>query len=119
VEGDELISRVHGHPNDILGEAGFRSGGGVNDVTWNRERLGNLLLFGQALQSSKASETANEVAMKPSVGSLMQRLSKLQVIMSKRWRNMAQVAGQPGQCRLGMLAGIVTSPQCRYGKAVT
>src|SRR6267378_7008846 len=59
VEGDELVSRVHGHPNDILGEAGFRGGGGVNDVTWNRERLGNLLLFGQALQSSKASASSD------------------------------------------------------------
>jgi hypothetical protein len=40
MEGDELVSRMHGHPNDIFGEAGFRSGGRVNDVTWNRERLG-------------------------------------------------------------------------------
>jgi hypothetical protein len=58
------------------------------------------------------------MAMKPSAGSLVQRLSELQIIMSERWRSMAQVTGQPRQCRLGMLAGIVTSPQGHYGKAV-
>jgi hypothetical protein len=58
VEGDELVSRMHGHPNDIFGEAGFRSSGRVNDVTWNRECLGNLLLFGEASQSRKAAAPA-------------------------------------------------------------
>jgi hypothetical protein len=52
VEGDELVSRMHGQPNDIFGEAGFRSSGRVNDEIWNRKRLGHLLLFGQALRSS-------------------------------------------------------------------
>jgi two-component system NarL family response regulator len=46
VEGDELVSRMHGHSNDIFGEAGFSSGGWLNDVTRNGERLGNLLLYG-------------------------------------------------------------------------
>jgi hypothetical protein len=54
---------VHGHPNDIFGEPGFHSGGRVNDVTWNRERLGNLLLFGQALQSSKASASSGHLVL--------------------------------------------------------
>jgi hypothetical protein len=59
VEGDELVSRMHSHSNDIFGKAGFSSGGWVNDVTRNGERLGNLLLFGQALQSSKASASGD------------------------------------------------------------
>ncbi len=63
MEGDELVSRMHGHPNEIFCEAGFRSGGRVNDVTWNRERLGNLLLFGQALQSSKAAAPGNHLVL--------------------------------------------------------
>ncbi len=46
----------------LSGWAGFRSGGRVNDETWNRERLGNLLLFGQALQSSKAFEASSDIS---------------------------------------------------------
>ena len=33
MEGDELVSRMHGDTNGIFGEAGFRSGGRVNDET--------------------------------------------------------------------------------------
>jgi len=33
------------------------------DVTWNRERLGNLLLFGQALQSSKAPASSDHLLL--------------------------------------------------------
>ena len=38
-----LVSRMHRHTNDIFGEAGFGSGGRVDDETWNRERLGTFL----------------------------------------------------------------------------
>jgi len=44
---------------DLPLAAGFSSGGRVNDVTRNGERLGNLLLFGQALQSSKATASGD------------------------------------------------------------
>ena len=47
----------------LSGWAGFPSGGRVNDETWNRERLGNLLLFGQALQSSKASASCDHLVL--------------------------------------------------------
>ena len=54
---------MHGHTNDIFGDAGFGSGGRVGDETWNRERPGNLLLFGRALQSSKASASSDHVVL--------------------------------------------------------
>jgi hypothetical protein len=54
---------MHGHTNDIFGEAGFGSGGRVDDETWNRERLRNLLLFGRALQSGKASASSDHVVI--------------------------------------------------------
>ena len=62
-KGDELVSRMHGHTNDIFGEAGFGSGGRVDDETWNRERLRNFLLFGRALQSRKASVSSDHVVI--------------------------------------------------------
>ena len=63
MEGDELVSRMHGHPNGIFGETGFRSDCRVKNETWNRECLGNLLLFGQALQSSKASASCDNFVL--------------------------------------------------------
>jgi hypothetical protein len=80
VEGDELVSRMHSHSNDIFGETGFSSGSWVNDVTRNGERLGNLLLFGQTLQSSKASASGNHFATVTSIGPLNCRKESTQLM---------------------------------------
>src|SRR5260221_11927446 len=44
---------MHGHKNEIFCEAGFRSGGRVNDVTWNRERLGTFFCLAKRCKAAK------------------------------------------------------------------
>jgi hypothetical protein len=65
VESDSLVEVVLVHElAHLMTHRGFdrdnlSSSFWVNDVTRNGERLGNLLLFGQTLQSSKASASGD------------------------------------------------------------
>ena len=57
-EGDErleLVGRVHGHPDGVLGEAHFKAALVSHDLAWNGEVLGQLafrLERAQRLQSA-------------------------------------------------------------------